>query len=99
MLFDVRRNDWLPIVEDRLLRARELPAGLRFRLRMEGRDIVLRPPTDPKKPRPPHILLLSSGDLSAFEMRIQREDSDHESFIDGKANGELVVRTVDQAAP
>lgn len=99
MLFDVRRNDWLPIAEDRLLRPRELPAGLRFMLRIEGRDLVLRPPADRKKPRPPHIVMLSSGDLTAFEMRIQREDSDHESFIDGKVDGELVVRTVDEAAP
>ena len=98
MLFDVRRNDWLPIEEDRLLRTRELPAGLRFQLRIEGRDVVLRPPPDRKKPRPPQIVMLSSGDLTAFEMRIQREDSDHESFIDGKADGELVVRTVDESA-
>jgi general secretion pathway protein H len=98
VLYDVRRNEWLAIADDRLLRPRDLPPGLRFRLRLDGRDVVLRPPPDRKKPRPPQILMLSSGDLTAFELRLQREDSDHEAFIEGKLDGELAVREVDEGA-
>jgi len=96
MLHDVRRDDWQVIEDDRLLRPRDLPPGLRLRLRLEGREVVLRPPPDRKKPRPPQILMLSSGDLTAFELRIQREDSDHEAFIDAKIDGELKVTEVDE---
>ena len=41
--FDTRRNEWQPIVDDQLYAQRSLPEGLRFRLWMEGREIVLKP--------------------------------------------------------
>lgn len=97
VLFDVRRNDWLTVVDDRLLRPRELPAGLRLRLWLEGREVVLRPPPDRKKPKPPQITLLSSGDMTAFDLRIVREGSDHEAHISADAAGKIEVRTVDEA--
>lgn len=97
MLFDVRRNDWLTIGEDKLLRPRELPEGLRLRLWLEGREVVLRPPRDPKKPRPPQITLLSSGDITAFDLKIVREGSDHEARISADAAGKVEVRAVDEA--
>jgi general secretion pathway protein H len=41
--FDTRRNQWQPMVDDKLYAQRTLPEGLRFRLWMEGREIVLKP--------------------------------------------------------
>ncbi len=99
LIHDVRRNEWLVLEEDNLLRPRELPAGLRLRLWLEGREVILRPPADRKKPRPPQITLLSSGDITAFELRIEREGSDHEAFISATVDGELQVRAVDEAPP
>jgi general secretion pathway protein H len=98
LLFDVRRNDWLTIDEDRLLRQRELPEGLRLRLWLEGREVVLRPPPDLKQPRPPQITLLSSGDITAFDLKIEREGSDHEARITADATGKVEAHTVDEAA-
>jgi general secretion pathway protein H len=97
VLFDVRRNDWLTVADDRLLRPRELPPGVRLRLWLEGREVVLRPPQDRKKPKPPQITLLSSGDMTAFDLRIVREGSDHEAHISADASGKVEVRTVDEA--
>jgi general secretion pathway protein H len=97
LLFDVRRNDWLTIGDDKLLRPRELPDGLRLRLWLEGREVVLRPPPDRKKPRPPQITLLSSGDITAFDLKIVREGSDNESSIKADATGKVEVRAVDEA--
>jgi general secretion pathway protein H len=99
MLHDVRTDQWQVIEDDRLLRPRELPPGLRLGLRLDGREVILRPPPDRKKPRPPQILMLSSGDLSVFELRLEREDSDHEATIEGKADGEITVTDVDEAVP
>jgi general secretion pathway protein H len=98
VLFDVRRNDWLTIDEDRLLRPRELPQGVRLRLWLEGREVVLRPPPDRKRPKPPQITLLSSGDITAFDLRIVREASDHEAHISADAAGKVEVRTADEAS-
>ena len=98
LLYDVRRDQWRSIDEDRLLRPRELPEGVRMRLWLEGREVILRPPPDRKKPRPPQITLLSSGDITAFELRIRREGSDHEARITADAAGKVAVRAVDEAA-
>src|SRR5688572_19998507 len=41
--FDARRNEWLPVVDDKLYAQRTLPEGLRFRLWLEGREVLLKP--------------------------------------------------------
>ncbi len=41
--FDPRRNIWLPIENDVLYEPRELSEGLRFRVWLESREIVLQP--------------------------------------------------------
>jgi general secretion pathway protein H len=77
--FDTRRNEWTPIVEDKLYAQRTLPEGLRFRLWLENREIVLKPglPDRSKKDEsqkwPPQITVLSSGDVVPFEMHIERD--------------------------
>lgn len=77
--FDPRKDEWQPIEGDELFAQRELPEGLRFRLRLESREVVLKPglpqrgDKDENKRNPPHIMVLSSGDVSPFELEIERE--------------------------
>lgn len=40
---DQRRNVWVPITDDKLYATRELPEGLRFRLWLDSREVVLKP--------------------------------------------------------
>lgn len=106
--FDVRTGDWVEVAGDRLLRPRELPEGVRVRLWLDAREAVLRPPPPPKntgpntdkdrreKPRPPQIIVFANGDLTDFELRLEREDSDHSATLKGSADGKLDIRTVDQ---
>jgi len=72
--FDPRTALWTSIKEDDALRARTLPAGLTIKLQIEGHDIVFKPPNkeDPKKP---DIMIFSNGDLSAFELTVERDDA------------------------
>lgn len=78
--FDSRKDEWQPIEGDELFAQRELPEGLRFRLRLESREVVLKPnlpqrgDKDENKRNPPHIMVLSSGDVSPFELEIEREN-------------------------
>ena len=97
LAYDARRDEWQSAADDDLLRPRQLPPGLSFRLRLDGREAVLRPPADAKKPWPPQIQIQSSGDLNAFELKLQREDSDHEATITANQNGEIEVKEVDDS--
>jgi general secretion pathway protein H len=47
--FDQRNTVWTPIMDDKLYAPRKLPQGLRMRVWLDGREIVLKPP--PKKER------------------------------------------------
>ncbi len=49
--FDSRTNQWVPIGQDKLYAPRQLPEGLRFRMWLDGREVVLKPAParDPEK--------------------------------------------------
>lgn len=77
--FDSRENEWLLIEYDELFAERDLPEGLRFRLRLESRDVVLQPDLPQRGDKeendkwPPQIMVLSSGDVMPFELEIERD--------------------------
>jgi general secretion pathway protein H len=83
LTFDPRRQIWRSVDEDESLRLRELPAGLKLSLVVEGRQVVLKSP-DPRKTekqreeeartRVPHIIIYSNGDLTPFELTLEREE-------------------------
>jgi general secretion pathway protein H len=98
--FDSRKNEWQPI-QDELFAARVLPEGLRFRLRLESREVVLKPTLprrgdkDENKRNPPHIMVLSSGDVSPFELEIEREGQPALWRVTALADNDLRVETRD----
>jgi general secretion pathway protein H len=97
LVYDPRKDLWQAVDGDDLLRPRSLPPGLSFHLRLDGREASLKPPSDTKKPWPPQIPIQGSGDLTAFELKLQREDSDHEATITVNAQSEIDVKNVDDA--
>ncbi|WP_268894921.1 type II secretion system minor pseudopilin GspH [Steroidobacter agaridevorans] len=99
--FDSRKDEWQPIEGDELFQQRELPEGLRFRLRLESREVVLKPnlpqrgDKDENKKNPPHIMVLSSGDVSPFELEIEREGQPALWRVTALANNNLRVEVRD----
>ena len=95
--FDTRRNEWQPVVDDKLYAQRTLPEGLRFRLWMEGREIVLKPglPDRSKKDEnekwPPQLTVLSSGEVVPFELHLERDSVPALFRITSLADGDLRV--------
>jgi general secretion pathway protein H len=95
--FDTRRSEWQPIIEDKLYAPRTLPEGLRFRLWMENREIVLKPglPDRSKKDEnqkwPPQLTVLSSGDVVPFELQIERDGAPALWRMTSLADGDLRV--------
>jgi general secretion pathway protein H len=82
MRYDTRRALWVPIENDKLFATRELPDGLRFRAWLDSREVILKPaPVDrtdaaEDKKNPPQVMVLSSGDIMPFEVRIEREGAE-----------------------
>jgi general secretion pathway protein H len=85
VVFDVLRNEWRVAGEDDALREREFPEGLRPSVIIEGRPIVLDAKRDEKKKGvedfKPEILIFANGDLSSFEISLQREGGEEKSRI------------------
>ena len=78
VVFDVLQNQWRTNDEDDALREREFPEGLVPSVVLEGRPIVLSVKKDDKKKKgiedfKPQIMVFANGDLSSFEITLQRE--------------------------
>jgi hypothetical protein len=75
VVFDPLRNQWRLAMEDDALRERKLPEGLMPALIVEGRPIVLDsrwPKIDDFKPQ---VMIFGNGDLTSFDLTLQREGS------------------------
>jgi general secretion pathway protein H len=70
--FDPRTQLWNSIPEDDALHARRLPRGLQLKLRVEGHDVVFKP-VDQADAKKPDIMIFSNGDLSDFQLTVERE--------------------------
>jgi general secretion pathway protein H len=118
--YDVRRERWRLIEYDELYRARELPEGLRYRLWLDNREVVLKlqPPERPEeedtddeeerdeqddrdasKNLPPQILILSSGEVAPFELRIERDGMEALWRVVATTDNDLRVERRDPMRP
>jgi general secretion pathway protein H len=96
LAFDARRGIWVEQLDD-VLRPRALPEGLVIDLVLEGRKVVL------DKPRKdvallPHIGVLSSGDLSSFEITLRREGTTARQTLRTLADSTLELGPLAEAA-
>lgn len=100
LYFDDRRREWQVLLGDDLYRPRELPEGLRFRLRLEAREAVLGPlpqRSDAIESQrwPPQIMVLSSGEIMPFELAIERDSQPAVWRVVSLANGDLRMERQD----
>src|SRR5262249_5980017 len=75
VIFDPRKEQWVAVKADDALRDRELPGGLSLSLVVEGRPVVLTRPPD-SKDLTPQVMLFSNGDLTPFELKVERKDAE-----------------------
>jgi general secretion pathway protein H len=73
VVFDVLRNEWRTNDEDDALREREFPEGMIPSVVLEGRPIVLDVKKKAIEDFKPQIMVFANGDLSSFEITLQRE--------------------------
>jgi len=70
--YDMHRQQWRSVFEDDILRLRKLPYGVDVKLKVETRPVVLKKPTDAKD-KTPQVMIFSSGDITQFEVTLERE--------------------------
>lgn len=102
--YDPYTDRWAPIVGDEVLRQRSLPDDFEFELFVEDRRISLsdqaaglQSDDDEHEERAgievytPHALLLSSGDLSPFELTLLRRSDNTAMQLRVMPNGEVRI--------
>lgn len=107
---DPATGAWVELAGDEILRERALPEDLRFNLKLEEREILLaesiegdrreRDAADDDGPDPgpaPHVLLLSSGDATPFELTVSRDFDDARAELSGNFLGRVELAFEDGA--
>jgi len=89
LLYDGRNERWDLATGDPLLRERTLPDGLEASLRLESRPVQLPARAAPTERTPalPQVVVLASGDVVPFEVRLERAGTKELRAIVGRAEG------------
>ncbi len=99
LTFDPFRNIWVPVEEDDALRARDLPEGLSLRLLVEAREVILRVPPNKKykeNEKIPHVMLFSNGDLTPFELILERPDARRSITVTSNETGLIEEQAMEE---
>lgn len=81
-------KDWAAIADDPILRARQLESGMRIALSIDNIEIDLQAQDDKQ---PDRLFLLSSGEMTPFEITLKDDASGTYFNVIGAANGQLNV--------
>jgi general secretion pathway protein H len=79
---------WEPVGSDASFRERRLPEGLVLSLRVEDQDVDLITAQSETEIQP-QVAIFGSGEVTPFELVIEREYSDIRFLIRGQADGTL----------
>ncbi|MEO5573338.1 MAG: type II secretion system minor pseudopilin GspH [Gammaproteobacteria bacterium] len=91
----LNEDEWQDVKDDEILRPHNIPAEFRLKLKIEGESIVLdsEKKNSDEPETPPRIYLLSSGEMTPFELTFDDEfGSDYR--ITGAVNGKLKMARV-----
>jgi general secretion pathway protein H len=111
--FDPILGQWSEVVGDDMLKARQLDEDMEVELYIEDRQVVLaKEPAKTARTKEsimnqrnlredyaPHVLILSSGDLSPFRMTIVRAADRARKTLSVSVAGEIRIEADDQATP
>jgi general secretion pathway protein H len=97
LLYDNRLELWQLAEDDPLLRERLLPEGLEARLWLEAREVKLAARAAPTELQPatPQVVVLASGDVAPFELRLERTGTRELRAIIGRVDGSFEILSND----
>jgi general secretion pathway protein H len=97
VVYDVIADQWRTAQEDDALRERKFPEGMQPTVVVEGRTIVLekiRDDDDKKKQQlqdfTPQVMVFANGDLTSFEMTLERGAESARLYTDEQTNIKLL---------
>jgi len=93
-IYDYKLLKWVEPADDRLLRERALPKPLEFALALDDREVRLIRDFDSQKVEKPEpqVLILSSGELTPFEIDLYRDRVAGGHFtLTGELDGTLEI--------
>jgi len=101
-VYDHLEQRWVEPPGDRLLASHSLPEPIRVDMRIEGRDLVLEPTLelasrgrnradDGDDTPQPHLILFSSGEMTAFEASFYRDLAGGRVILEGDLDGSFEV--------
>jgi general secretion pathway protein H len=98
--YDGRNERWETVTEDPLLRERLFPDGMSAGLWLESRRVQLpeRSLPNERAPASPQVVVLASGDLVPFEVRLERAGTEETRAIAGYADGKIEILAADENA-
>jgi general secretion pathway protein H len=93
LAYDGRIERWNAIEDDPLLRERSLPDGLRLSLRLEDRNVQLKPrqPATERDPIQPQVILQGSGELVPFDVGLARDGTPEKRRVSGTLEGKIEI--------
>ena len=96
-VFDPQARLWARLEFDETLKPRDLTEGVDVYLFLDGREVTFDDDEN-LEALEPQIAILSSGELTPFELYLEREfDADEGFVITGQAHGRLELARQDEA--
>jgi general secretion pathway protein H len=98
LLYDLRNERWDTVADDPLLRERTFPEGVEAGLWLESRRVQLasRAVPDERTPPSPQVVVMASGDLIPFEVRLERAGTEEVRAIVGRVEGRIEMLANDE---
>ena len=93
----LEEDAWRLITDDQLFRERTLPEGVSFELTANELSVDLSEPPDEEKGPKPHVLVLSSGELTPFELEFFAESGAGAYRIEAEVQGETSLHHDEEA--
>jgi general secretion pathway protein H len=96
VVYDVIADQWRTAQEDDALRERKFPEGMQPTVVVEGRTIVLEKKRDEDKKKQqlqdftPQVMVFANGDLTSFEMTLERGAESARLYTDEQTNIKLL---------
>lgn len=91
----LEQDGWTTMEDDELYRQRTLPSGISVELNADALPVSLTGSDgrgdDEREGPTPHVLVLSSGELTPFELTLYAGQIDVAYRIQGKPNGEITI--------
>ena len=93
VVYESRRDRWMPLDQEHEFRHRELPKGVSFQLQLDSQVVVLKPIernlASDQPPPGPQVAIAASGEGTPFRLTLMRDGTQAQARVDGDALGKI----------